>query len=96
LILRALGYTDTGDNPDFYYRDAIGAALSLGVLYPNEAKILKAEPFRRDHLVFMSYVGLLSYMKDSNATLLNYLIENEVVGARIAYLSINWVNLKRR
>jgi len=96
FILRALGYADTGDNPDFNYLTAVDDAVSLGVLTQNEAKMFNSTAFRRDQMVYMSFVALLSEMKNSSTTLLQSLIEKGVLDEFTAYLAIDMVRLVRK
>lgn len=96
FILRSLGYSDSGDNPDFDYRTAIDDALRLGVLYSGEADTFKTTPFRRDQMVYMSYLGLLSKMKSSETTLLQSLIDKGAVDASSAEFWVAYLNLRRR
>lgn len=95
FILRALGYTDTGANPDFYYRDSISAAVRFGVLTQAEADRLSSVRFYRDQMVYISYVSLFANFKDSKTTLLQALIEAGAVDRQIASIAIASVNLKR-
>ncbi|MBR6740100.1 MAG: hypothetical protein IKM04_03440 [Clostridia bacterium] len=95
FILRTLGYTDTGPNPDFYYLDAISAAVRFGVLTQKEAEMLNSTPFYRDQLVYVSYVSLFARYKGSSTTLLQSLTESGAVDRVIASFAIASVQLDR-
>jgi len=91
FLLRALGYSDTGANPDFTYTAAIDAAVRLKVLTQKEADMLKRGRFSRDKMVFISYYSLFAYMKDGRTTLLQRLIDDKVIERDVAWSVINSV-----
>ena len=88
FLLRALGYTDSGDNPDFHYKNAISAAVSFGIISQNEAQMLTSTPLYRDKLAYISYYGLFAHMKGTSTRLLDYLIEKGAVDYNTAQLAI--------
>ncbi len=45
FVLRALGYQDSGDNPDFQWDSALLRSLELGCITDGEYKLLVEEPF---------------------------------------------------
>ncbi len=63
FLLRALGYSDAGDAPDFHYTTAIDAAVSFGVISEAEAQMLTSTPLFRDKMVYISYYGLFANLK---------------------------------
>lgn len=95
FLLRALGYSDRGDQPDFNYKTSIDTAVSFGIFSQAEADMLTATPLYRDKMVYISYYGLFAYMKDSQKTLLDTLIERGVVDYTTAQLAIFSVNRTR-
>ena len=88
FLLRALGYTDSGSNPDFDYRDAINAAVRFGVISKAEADMLRSTPLYRDKMVYISYYGLFAKLKGKNVTLLDDLISRNVVNKTTANAAI--------
>lgn len=58
LILRALGYTDSGASPDFTWDTAVSRSVDLGVLTPGEQAMLEGGGFRRAQVVYLSYFSL--------------------------------------
>lgn len=73
FVFRALGYSDTGADPDFTWGTTLAQALNLGLLTAREHKMLVEDPFLRAQVVYLSYYAL--DMKDrSGNTLLDRLI----------------------
>ena len=69
FVLRALGYKDSGEIPDFSWDTALIKALHLGVLTAREHKLLTEEPFLRAQVVYVSYYALDAWMRGQEQTL---------------------------
>ena len=85
FLLRALGYSDSGDTPDFFYKTAIDSAVEFGVISAAEAEMLTATPLYRDKMVYISYYGLFAKLKGTSTTLIESLIEKGVVDEKTAH-----------
>ncbi|MCI8527522.1 MAG: hypothetical protein HFF17_16800 [Oscillospiraceae bacterium] len=72
FLLRALGYSDSGDLPDFTWEDAVGKSAVFGVITPGEQRMLSEKPFLRAQVAYTSYFAL-SAPRKSGETLLAYL-----------------------
>lgn len=68
FVLRALGYSDSGDNKDFSYDDALAFAVKKGVLAQAQSSAYQKE-FLREGIVVMCYNALFLPMNDSSQTL---------------------------
>lgn len=77
FILRALGYSDSGSNPDFNYNQALDFAVKKEILTQTQSDAYQKD-FRRDGMVEMCYNALFLTMNDSSLTLLEKL-ENDGV-----------------
>ncbi|MDD2954557.1 MAG: hypothetical protein PHC95_15640 [Parabacteroides sp.] len=82
FVLRALGYSDSNDE-DFSFNNAIHFASSVGIL-PEK---LDVNDFRRSDMVIVSYAALDMYLKGSNLTLADKLV-NSGVFTRLQYDTI--------
>ena len=69
LILRALGYTDSGTEPDFTWDTAVSKSVSYGVLTSGEQAMLSQSSFLRAQVVYLSYFSLNASMKDGGILL---------------------------
>lgn len=58
FVLRALGYTESGTNPDFTWQNAMDAAVAYGVIRQSEAALLSGSSFTRAQVVYMSVCAL--------------------------------------
>lgn len=79
FVLRALGYSDLGDNRDFNYDDALAVAVQKGILtqaLSNEYQ----KKFLRDGIVVMCYNALNLKMNGSSLTLRQKLVNEGVIG----------------
>ena len=85
FLLRALGYSDSGDSPDFFYQTAIDSAVEFGVLSAAEAEMLTTTPLYRDKMVYISYYGLFAKLKGTSTTLIESLIEKGIVDEETAH-----------
>ena len=80
FMLRALGYSDSGETPDFSYDEASSFAMSIGLTdkdYPGE--------FLRGDIAIISLSALDLKMKNSDVTLIQSLIIKGAVDAQTAY-----------
>ena len=62
LILRALGYTDSGTTPDFTWDTAVSKSVAYGVLTSGEQAMLNQSSFLRAQVVYLSYFSLNASM----------------------------------
>ena len=58
FVLRALGYTESGTNPDFNWQNAMDAAVAYGVIRQSEAALLSGSSFCRAQVVYLSVCAL--------------------------------------
>ncbi len=75
FLLRALAYSETGG--DFTWNESIKTALQLGILDTTAYTQLNSNQFRRDHMVWVSYLALQSKLKNQDYTLLEKLVEKD-------------------
>lgn len=73
FILRALGYADSGESPDFAWDTALARAGQLGVLTAGEGTMLSGKTFTRAQVAYLSFFTLTASMKDGGGTLLDHL-----------------------
>ena len=78
FVLRALGYQESGDAPDFTWSTALASAARLGVLTAGEQKILAEQTFLRAHVAYVSYFALDASYKGGGQTLVQKLVSNGV------------------
>ena len=69
LILRALGYTDSGSSPEFAWNTALAKSVEFGVLSSGERSMLEAGSFLRAQVVYVSYFSLSAPAKDGGVLL---------------------------
>lgn len=69
LILRALGYTDSGTVPDFTWDTAVTRAVTWGVLSSGEQAMLAQSELLRAQVVYLSYFALNAPMKGGGVLL---------------------------
>ena len=81
FILRALGYKDEGEAPDFTWDTAIQRAQELGVVTAGESQLLQTQPFLRAHVVYFCYFALDASEKSGTGTLLDRLISSGALDA---------------
>lgn len=81
FILRALGYQDSGDTPDFTWDTALQRGMDLGILTAGEYKMLVEEPFLRAQVAYLSYFALDHTYKDRAETLQTQLTTSGVLDA---------------
>lgn len=58
FVLRALGYSERGTNPDFNWQNAMDAAVAYGVIRQSEAALLSGSSFCRAQVVYLSVCAL--------------------------------------
>lgn len=71
FLLRAIGYSDSGESPDFSWDTAVSRAVELGVLTQAEQTMLEEQPFLRAQVVYLSYFALSAPLKDNSGILLD-------------------------
>ena len=80
FVLRALGYSDTGDTADFTYNDALTFGAGKGL-----ADTTAGDKFLRDNMVAISYFALRVAPKDGKyETLLDKLVADKAVNVTAA------------
>lgn len=74
FLLRVLGYSETGERPDFTWQTALSKARDLGVLTSGEYTLLTGEDttFCRAHLAYLSYF-VLDAQRKAGGTLLDWM-----------------------
>lgn len=77
FILRALGYSDSGSDPDFTYAKALDFAVQKQVITAEQSTAFQAD-FRRGGMVEMCYNALYLKMNDSDLTLLEKLTNDGI------------------
>lgn len=94
IVLRALGYRDSGAAPDFQWSSALPAALSFGVLTPGEHKQLTEQTFYRAQIAYLCYFNL-SAQRRSGGTLLDTLAASGAIDAAAARAIMDGVTVPR-
>jgi len=84
FVLRALGYSDSGENPDFAWDTALFKALETGILTAREHKQLTEQPFLRAQVVYVSYYALDARLKNSGKTLYSTLVSSGALNDAVA------------
>ena len=74
FMLRALGYTDSGENKDFSYEDPWQFAMEKGIT-PRHQNLA---PFYRSEMVDMSYSTLFAPLKNGNKKLFEKIVTDTV------------------
>ena len=83
FLLRALGYQDSGEAPDFTWDTALERAVELGVLTPGEEAMLTSETFLRAQVVYGS------------GTLLERLVSGGILDGAVASVVRSGVEVSR-
>lgn len=78
FTLRALGYSDSGEDPDFSWERSIAFADSIGLTH-GEYRV--SDPFLREDMALVSYTALMLPMKDSDELLIRRLYLEGAVSA---------------
>ncbi|MCX7615435.1 MAG: S-layer homology domain-containing protein [Clostridiales bacterium] len=76
FLLRALSYSDSAG--DFNWQQSFDFSVKAGLLTSSEKTLLQNSNFYRDQVVFVSYKALFAKLKNSNTTLSEKLIANNV------------------
>lgn len=79
FLLRALGYEDSGSEPDFTWANSLQRSLELGVLTAQEHKMLVEQPFLRAQVAYLSYYALDAAYKGNSDTLQDRLVQSGVL-----------------
>ena len=87
FILRSLGYSEEAG--DFKYLTALSDAVSLGVIPASVKAEIEAGEFRRDQVMYISYLAMSARVKGSSSTLLAKLVANGAVDAADAKEFLN-------
>ena len=95
FLLRALGYQDSGENPDFTWDTALERAVELGVLTPGEEAMLTSETFLRAQVVYLSYFALDAPCQDGSGTLLERLVSGGILDGAVASVVRSGVEVSR-
>lgn len=64
FLLRALGYSDSGEDPDFTWQTAMADGVTYGVLREKERAAMEEGDFLRSRMVYLSCCGLAAHRKD--------------------------------
>lgn len=94
LVLRALGYRDSGDMPDFTWDTALARAVDLGCVTAGERTMLESKPFLRAQMAYLSYYALSANRK-AGGTLEGHLISNGALNAAKAEAARAQVTVQR-
>ena len=95
FLLRALGYTDSGAQPDFTWDTALQRGEELGLLTAGERQLLESGDFLRAHVVYLSYFALDAQERDGSGALLDRLISQGAVDQAVALLARSGVSVER-
>lgn len=95
FLLRALGYSDQGDAPDFLWSEAVERACELGVLTAGEASMLQQEEFLRAQVVYLSYFALSAPLKDGSGVLLDRTAASSGIAKETFLTVMNGVSVPR-
>lgn len=80
FVLRALGYRDSGDDPDFVWNtSSVDLAIDLGLLTEEQCADMLSSGLRRDHVVLICVNALFKQVNGTDYTLANKLINKAVV-----------------
>lgn len=95
FVLRALGYQDSGTNPDFTWDTALARAQALGCITAGEAVLLgPAKPFLRAQVAYLSYYSLSANRK-AGGSLQSYLISGGALSQSVVNTAQASVTVKR-
>lgn len=76
FVLRALGYTDSGNSPDFSYSGSISFAVEIGLA---DEGLLEDTDFTRGDVAVISRNALSQPLRDSQETLYQRLVDDGVI-----------------
>lgn len=95
FLLRALGYSESGESPDFTWDTSIQRGVELGILTAGEQKSLESGTFLRAHVVYLSYFALDAQMKNGTGTLQDRLMADGVLDQAVVITVRAGVNVSR-
>ena len=95
FLLRALGYSESGDSPDFTWNTVFQRGVELGVLTAGERQLLENGVFLRAHVAYLSYFALDAAQKDGSGTLLDRLVADGVLDRAVAIAVRSNVDVSR-
>lgn len=95
LLLRALGYTDSGSAPEFNWAAAAAFAQNMGLLTEGEYQRLTTGVFYRAQVAYISYYALSYPLKGQTVTLLDRLVEQGAVTRDAAQNALGMVTTLR-
>ena len=95
FLLRALGYRDSGSNPDFTWQTALDKARETGVLTAGEYTLLQTKLFLRAQVAYVSYYALDAAMADGSGTLLAHLASTGALDATVVQTVRSQVTVTR-
>lgn len=95
FLLRALGYSESGESPDFTWDTSIQRGVELGILTAGEQKSLESGTFLRAHVVYLSYFALDAQMKNGTGTLQDRLVADGVLDQAVVTTVRAGVNVSR-
>lgn len=79
FVLRALGYKDSGTNPDFVWnKTSQKLAVEIGLLTEEQCADMVANGLRRDHVVLISVNALFKAVQGEGTTLAEKLVKANV------------------
>lgn len=76
FVLRSLGYTDSGDSPDFRYSGSVSFAMELGLI---DSSFSGDRSFIRSDIAIISKTALSLPLRDSDQTLYQRLVADGVI-----------------
>ena len=94
LILRALGYSDSGAAPEFAWNTALEKSVDFGVLSSGERSLLESGSFLRAQIVYVSYFSLNAPAKGGGVLLDRTLSGGGLTQAQ-AQAVMEWVDVHR-
>lgn len=94
FLLRAMGYSDSGANPDFSWSNAVSRAVAFGVLTAGEERQLSGQTFLRTQVAYVSYF-CLNAPKKGGGTLLSSLTASGVLNSSQTTSIMNNVTVSR-
>ena len=95
FLLRALGYSESGEAPDFTWDTALQRGVELGVLTAGERQLLEGGDFLRAQVVYLSYFALDAREKGGGATLQERLAAAGVLDQAVVTSVRSGVNVDR-
>lgn len=95
FLLRALGYQDSGAQPDFTWENSLQRGLEMGVLTAREHKLLVEQPFLRAQVAYLSYYALDAAYKGASETMQGRLVSCGVLDSVFADMVRNSLDTER-